>query len=93
MCVIIVLSAMKRFQFSPLLGLMCCNMLRLAGLLINAIFLLIHESFIGLITSYFPLVLYMSTGGSVRFSIQVTMAGEIVNLVGRLVEKVSVIVV
>nr|XP_010327146.1 B3 domain-containing transcription factor VAL3 isoform X6 [Solanum lycopersicum] len=32
-------------------------------------------------------LLYMSTGGSVRFSIQVTMAGEIVNLVGRLVEK------
>ncbi|XP_047254337.1 B3 domain-containing protein Os07g0679700 isoform X5 [Capsicum annuum] len=30
---------------------------------------------------------YTSTGGSVRLSMQVMMAGEIVNLVGRLVEK------
>lgn len=68
---------------------MCCNMLRFTRLLINVIFLLIHETFIGLITSYFPLVLYMSMGDSARLSIQVMMAGETVNLVGRLVEKVS----
>lgn len=45
--------AMKRFWSSPSLCLMCCNMLRLAGLLINVIFLLIRETFIGLMSSYF----------------------------------------
>ncbi|XP_055808390.1 B3 domain-containing protein Os07g0679700-like isoform X5 [Solanum dulcamara] len=39
------------------------------------------------LSSVIVALLYMSTGDSARLSIQVMMAGEIVNLVGRLVEK------